>query len=157
MSDDKMIQAQKVYNNLCKAIDNRGWKYKKDEPELVVYFGVNGDDIPMDFILVVDAKRQLIRVMSPLPFNMAENKRVEGALATCVASYSMVDGSFDYDLTDGKIVFRMTASFLDSEIGEDLFQYLISCSCAMVDRYNDKFLAINNGTISVEQFIAEMK
>ena len=66
----------------------------------------------------------------------------------------MADGSFDYDLSNGAIVFRMTASFRDSVIGEGLFQYLISCSCAMVDKFNDQFLAIDKGLLSIGDFIA---
>lgn len=155
MADEKKMElAKQVYTTLCAAIDRREWNYQKDEEKLVAYFGVSGDDIPMQFILAVDAERQLIRVMSPLPFKMSESKRMEGAIATCVASYGMADGSFDYDLSDGTIVFRMTASFRESLIGEGLFQYLISCSCAMVDAYNDKFLAIDKGLLSITDFIS---
>ncbi len=156
MADEKKMElAKQVYATLCAAIDRREWNYQKDEENLVAYFGVSGDDIPMQFILVVDAERQLIRVMSPLPFKMSEAKRMEGAIVTCVASYGMADGSFDYDLSDGTIVFRMTASFRESLIGEGLFHYLISCSCAMVDEYNDQFLAIDKGMMSITDFIAK--
>ena len=134
----------------------RRWNLQsKDEEKLLVHFGVSGDDIPMQFILIVDAERQLIRLMSPMPFKMSESKRMEGAIATCAASFGMADGSFDYDLSDGTIVFRMTASFRESLIGEGLFQYMISCSCAMVDKYNDQFLALDKGIMSITDFIAK--
>lgn len=145
--------AKQVYETLCAAIDRRNWNYGKDEEKLLVHFGVSGEDIPMNFILFVDADRQLIRLMSPLPFKMSEDKRVEGAIATCAATYGMADGSFDYDLSDGEIVFRMTASFRESTIGDGLFQYMISCSCAMVDKYNDVFLAIDKGLMSIADFL----
>ena len=150
-----MELAKQVYQTLCDAIERRDWNFEKDEEKLLVHFGVNGDDIPMQFILIVDAERQLIRVMSPLPFKMSESKRMEGAIAACAASYGMADGSFDYDLSDGAIVFRMTASFRESLIGEGLFQYMISCSCAMVDKYNDQFLALDKGIMSITDFISK--
>lgn len=152
---DKMANAQQVYETLCKALDRRNWKYGKDEEKLLVHFGVNGDDIPMNFIIVVDADRQLVRLMSHLPFKMSQEKRMEGAIAACAASYGMADGSFDYDLSDGEIVFRMTASYRESQLGEGLFQYLISCTCAMVDKYNDQFLALDKGFMSIADFIAK--
>ena len=156
MADEKkMALAKQVYQTLCEAIERREWNFGKDEEKLLVHFGVNGDDIPMQFILIVDAERQLIRVRSPLPFKMSEAKRMEGAIATCAASFGMADGSFDYDLSDGTIVFRMTASFRESLVGEGLFQYLISCSCAMVDKYNDQFLALDKGIMSITDFIAK--
>lgn len=153
--DVKMELAKQVYKTLCDAIDRRQWNYSKVENELLVHFGVNGEDIPMQFILMVDAERQLIRLLSPMPFKMSEAKRLEGAIAACVASYGMLDGSFDYDLSNGRISFRMTASFRSSQIGEELLQYMISCSCAMVDQYNDKFLAIDKGLLSISDFIAK--
>lgn len=153
VDEKKMELAKQVYQTLCAAIERREWNFGKDEEKLLVHFGVSGDDIPMQFILIVDAERQLIRLMSPLPFKMSESKRMEGAIATCAASFGMVDGSFDYDLSDGRIVFRMTASFRESIIGEGLFQYMISCSCAMVDKYNDQFLALDKGIIGITDFI----
>ena len=152
---DKMANAQQVYETLCKALDRRGWKYGKDEEKLLVHFGVRGDDIPMNFIIVVDAERQLVRLMSPLPFKMSEEKRMEGAIATCAATYGMADGSFDYDLSNGEIVFRMTASIRESQLGEGLFQYMMSCACAMADKYNDQFLALDKGIMSIADFLAK--
>ena len=155
VDEKKMELAKQVYQTLCEAIERREWNFGKDEEKLLVHFGVSGDDIPMQFILIVDAERQLIRLMSPMPFKMSESKRMEGAIATCAASFGMADGSFDYDLSDGTIVFRMTASFRESLIGEGLFQYMISCSCAMVDKYNDRFLALDKGIMSITDFIAK--
>ena len=155
MDENKIVLAKEVYDTLCSAIDNRKWKYQKEEENLTVFFGVNTDDIPMNFILVVDVERQIVRLMSPMPFNMCEEKRLDGAIAVCVASLGLVDGNFDYNFADGRIVFRMTTSFKECVIGEGLFDYMISCSCVMVDEYNEKFFAINEGLMSIEEFIAK--
>ena len=152
---NKLERAKKVYQTLCSAIEQRNWKYDKEEDRLFVHFSVSGDDFPMQFYVFVEVERQLIRLLSPMPFKMSENKRIEGALAACAASCGMIDGSFDYDLSTGEIYFRTTALFRESEIGEDLFQYMISLSCAMVDKYNDKFFAIDKGFLSINDFIAE--
>ena len=47
----------------------------------------------------------------------------------------------------------MTVSFKESVIGEGLFLYLIDCACAMVDKYNDLFLALEKGIMSIEDFL----
>lgn len=157
MSDaNKLAAASKVYKILCSAIDQQGWKYGKEEDKLMVHFGVSGDnDLLVRFVIRVEPDRQLIRLLSPMPFKMDEDKRLEGAVAACIATYKMVDGSFDYDPSDGSIIFRMTASFRDSDIGVGLLQYMINCSFAMVDNYNDKFLAINKGELSIGDFIKQ--
>ena len=152
-NDNKLKEAMVAYRTICSALDARDWKYEKDEDKLLVHFGVNGEDIPMSFIIIADADRQLVRLMSPLPFEMSEEKRIEGALATCAATWKMADGSFDYDLSNGKIVFRMAASFRESLIGKGLIDYLIDCACAMVDKFNDQFLALNKGIISISDFL----
>ena len=153
--ENKMRLSKQVYQTLCKALDNRGWSYKKEQDRLLVYFGVNGDSMPIQVVIVVDASRQLIRLMSPLPFKMSESKRADGAIATCAVSYGMADGSFDYDLDDGTISFRMTEYFENCLIDEDLFNYMIDCSCAMVERYADRFLALEKGNITITDLLEQ--
>ena len=153
--DEKQIKAQEVYQTLCDTLDARNWHYSKNEEKMSVSFGVNGDDLPMDFVIIVDANRQLVRLLSMLNFKFPEDKRVEGAIATTVASYGMVDGSFDFDLNDGSVIFRMTASSRESRLGQGLFAYLIDCACFTEDRYNEKFLAVSKGMMSIQDFIAQ--
>lgn len=154
MSDAKKLkQAQQVYNTICSALDKRNWRYTKHEDDLVVTFGVNGDDLPMEYVVAADSKSQLIRLISRLPVKMSESKRVEGAIAVCAASYGMVDGNFEYDISDGEITFVMNATFRDSLIGTELIEYMIDCSCAMVDKYNDMFLMLNKDMMSLADFI----
>ena len=51
--------------------------------------------------------------------------------------------------------FRMTTSFIDSEIGHELFLYLVGCSLGTIDEYNDKFLMISKGLLKIENFISD--
>ncbi len=154
MVDEKKIEkAIEVFNTLCAAIESRGWSYNADKEGLAIEFQVTGEDLPMQFIIVVDCDRQMIRFFSELPFKISEEKRVEGAVAVCAASCGMVDGNFTYDIETGTILFKQTAVFMDSTIGEGLLQYMILCACSTVDKYNDKFLALNKGFIGIEDFI----
>lgn len=154
MTDEmKIAQACRVYLTLCNAIERMDWNYTKKEEILAVEFSVTGEDLPMPFHLLVDAQRQLVRLSSIIPFSMCEEKRLEGAVATIAANYGMADGNFDYDLCDGTIIFRMTASFRESMISESMFHYMISCTCQTVDQYNDRFFALNKGLITLADFL----
>jgi len=156
MAEIKEIErAKEIFELICAALDSREWKYQREEEDMVIHFGVRGDDIPMRLVIHVDADRQMIRMMSPIGFNMSEDKRIEGAIATCAASFSLVDGSFDYDISDGKIVFRATQSYRDSQIGEETIQYMLSMTCSVVDEFNDKFLALSKGMIDIADFLKE--
>lgn len=153
MSDDKKLKnAQNVYKTLCAMLDEKELKYEKHEDDLVVSFILGGDDIPMQFVLKVDAERQLIRLLSPIPAIFEGDKKIEGAIATCQANYGIADGSFDYDYRQGKILFRMTSSYIDSLISKDVFEYMVAVAGYTVDEYNDKFFMLSKGQLPIEAF-----
>ena len=153
MAEQDMRKAVEVYETLCSMLDNINWKYDKIEEKLMIKSGVKGEDLPIDFIVVVKPRNQVVQFISSMPFNMPEDKRVEGALAVCTANYGLVDGSFDYDLSDGQIVFRLTSSYRDSLLSEALFEYMVMVSASTIDKYNDRFFMLAKGMISLEQFI----
>lgn len=154
---NKHEKAVSVYESLCATLDKRNWNYDRHDEDLVITFSSRGDDLPMNFVIIIDENRQLIRLSSPMPFVVPEEKRMEMAVAVCAATYGLVDGSFDFDISDGSISFRMTASFLSSEIGESLFDYFVMASGILVDKYNDKLFALSMGYVTLENFIANDK
>lgn len=157
MADNmQLMYARSAYHTLCKALDNVGWNYQRKDDEFKIMFGVNGDDIPMNFLVIVDAERQLIRLLSLLPFQMNEDKRIEGAVATCAINYLLADGSFDFDIEEGHVMFRMTNTFRGSIIGEELVNHMVSVACFTVDKYNDMLSALNDGSISLSDFIQSL-
>ena len=103
--------------------------------------------------MVVKPKNQVVQLLSRLPFQIPEEKRVDAAIAICVANNGLVDGSFDYDISDGDITFRLTTSYRESTLGADLFEYMILVSAGTIDDYNDKFFMIAKDMMSIQQFI----
>lgn len=152
--ENKIKQAQMVYKTLCKALDSKKWKYQDHPEDMVVTFTSAGDDIPMEFVVFIDSDRQLVRMLSRLPFKFPEDNRVDGAVATSYINYKLADGSFDYDYSTGEVTFRLTATFIDSLISEDLLLYMVACACYTVDEYNDKLLMVAKGMLPIEQFIS---
>ena len=152
---NKEAKAKEVYETLCATIDSIGWHYNKVDELKIVFFDVQGDDIPMEFMIVVHADVQRITLMSKMPFSMSEDKRVEGAIAATCATNSIIDGYFDYDIKDGSIFFNMTSTFIDCTFGKERLLYLVHIASNTIDEYNDQFLAINKGTMSIEDFIAQ--
>lgn len=154
MTDAKKLKnAQNVFNTMCAMLDEKNVRYNKHLEDLVVTFKMRGDDLPMDFILNIDADRELVRLMSPIPVTFEADKRTIGAIATSQANYSLADGSFDYDYMQGRVMFRMTSSFMDSLISKDLFEYMVAIACMTVDEYNDKFLMLAKGYLSLEDYL----
>ena len=155
MAEVNMQKAKEVYASLIRMLDSINWSYDKDEPNLIIKSGVNGDDLPVEFLVVVNPKNEVVQFISQLPFNAPEDKRIDLAIAVNVANWGLCDGSFDYNVKDGRIIFRMTSSYRESVLGQELFKYLIMVAASTVDKYNDKFFMIAKGMISVQQFIQQ--
>lgn len=153
MAEVNMTKARETFATLCSMLDNKGWHYEKKEDELLIKSGAKGDDLPIDFIMTVDPQSEIVTFLSLLPFKADEDKRIDMALAVCVANYGLKDGSFDYKVEDGSIIFRLTSSYRGSTLSEDLFEYMLMVSATTVDEYNDKFFMISKGAMSIQQFI----
>ena len=154
MADQKNLKrAKNVFNTICIALDNKDWKYEKNEDDLVITLLVSGDDLPMGIIIAVDADRQLIRLLSPIPSKFTDELSYLGALACCHFTYKLADGSFDYNLTEGTVVFRITSTFIDSLISEELISYIIDTACSTIDEYNHHFEALAKGDMTLDELL----
>ena len=149
MTDERKIQqAQATYNTLCEMLDSIGWRYEKDEANFVIRSGVKGDDLPIKFTVRVNPANLVASFISWMPYEVPKDKLIDVALAIHAVNYKMADGSFDFDLSDGSIMFRLTSSFRESILGKELFEYMIMLSTSVVDEYNDKFFAISKGLLN---------
>lgn len=154
MADEKnMKNALSVYNTLCAMLDEKQVRYEKHTNDLVVTFTLTGDDFPMQYVINIDAKRELVRLLSPIPALFEGDTRIAGAIATSQINYNLADGSFDFDYNKGKVLFRMTSSFKDSLISKDLFEYMVAVAGMTIDEYNDKLYMLAKGMLSIEDFL----
>ncbi len=157
MTDEqKVMQAKLVYQTFCNALDHNEWKYKKDDEKLRIECGAQGEDLPMEFNITADADRQLLMLLSHLPFAIAEDKRLDIAVAVSAVNNLLVDGCFDFDLGSGHMFFRITNSFMDSTLSEDVCIELLYKACKTIDAYNDKLLMVSKGMLTIEQFLTSI-
>jgi hypothetical protein len=142
-----------VFNTVCRTIDGENLKYTADKEKLVVFLSAKGDDLPIGVMFKADADRSVLTVHSLLDTKADEDKRVEFAVAVNAANYALVNGSFDYDVSDGKIAFRMAQPYFDGGVSEEVVKYLLYCTFSTVDEYNDRFLMLGKGMIDISKFI----
>ena len=152
--EDKTQLALDTFATICMALDENDWKYKKDGENLVIECGAQGDDLPMDLTIKVDARRQFVMLFSRMPFVIQEDKRLDMAVAVSAVNNALADGCFDYDVLTGRMYFRMTNTFMDSKMDREVFTYMLYCSCQTIDEYNDKFLMLAKGMLDMEKFLA---
>ena len=151
-----MELAKRTFATLCQMLDHDDWHYKKNEEDLSVECGAQGDDLPMELNFQVDAERMLVMVLSPLPFKIQEDKRLDVAIAVAAINNALISGFFDYDIKTGRMFFRMTNSFIESRLSEAVFHYMLRGACVVIDEYNDKFLMLSKGMLSIEQFLTDL-
>ena len=149
--------AQNNYKVLCAMLDEKKWKYEKEEEKLSINCTARGDDLPMDIIIKFNTDMEIVSLFSPMPFTVPDDKRNDLAIAIARANYNMVDGSFDYSYTKGRIVFRLTASYSNCLLSKDMYEYMLLVSCSTIDAYNDKFLAVCKKEMSVEEILNLIK
>ncbi len=154
--DESMERAHKVFSTLCETLEQLKMNFSKNEDRLTIDIGMQGEDLPMFMTIYIHADRQLIALISHLPFTIPEDKMVDVAIATCAVNNKLHDGCFDYDILGGRMLFRMTSSFVESDIGNELFTYMLAISGNVIDDYNDKFLMLAKGMINVENFVSSI-
>ena len=158
MADLKKTEhARTTFGILCRALDNNEWRYTKNMEKLTIECGAQGEDLPMEITIKVDADRQIVMFLSRMPFAIQEDKRLDVAVAVSAINNAIVDGCFDYDIVSGNMFFRMTNSFMDSIISGEVFSYMLFCACKTIDDYNDKFFMLSKGMMSLEQFISTLE
>ena len=145
--------ARAIFNRIVSALDSRNLKYQTDYDNFRFHISFSTDDLDVKVAIVVDAERDLIRLVSILPFSFPEDKRVEGAVATAIANHGMVHGSFDFNFSDGQILFKLASSYKGGSVDEECIHYLLGVAVGTIDQYDDRFLALAKGNMSLTAFM----
>ena len=147
------MQAMRAYATIIAMMDNDNLKYSRDDENLHIDLGFDTEDLEVKIKFVIDEERELVRIFSFLPFKFPEDKRVEGAVATCVANHGMVNGSFDYDFSDGELLFKLVNSYKGDCFSEEAARYMLGVAVSTVDNYNDRFFALAKGLMTLKDFV----
>jgi hypothetical protein len=158
MTNDKDLkQAEAVYKSLREMLEERNWHYENDDENMAITCMAQGDDLPIEIIVQVDREHQIVSLFSKMPYAIPEDRRTALAIAVSQANNGLIDGSFDFDYLNGRIIFRLTSSYRESLIGKELFTYMLMCACYTIDEYNDKFLMIAKNKMTAENILDFIK
>lgn len=150
---DKKVRAGQVYELFKQHLTNQKFKFDPHDDDLVISMTVHGEDLPQPTLVMVDADREVVRLLSPLPTKIPEDKRIDAAIAVATANYGLVNGSFDYDMSDGEIRYRVCQSFAQTVLNEETVRYLLGVIFLTTDEYNDRFFMLGKGMMSLEDFL----
>ena len=92
---------------------------------------------------------QFIVLPDPIP----EDRRVDAAVAVAMANYGIINGCFDFDISDGELNFRLAQSYMGIEFSDELIFYMLNVTFFSTDKYNDRFFKLCNDMMTLEEFI----
>lgn len=152
----RIENAAKNAEVLIAMLEHRKLKYTVEErtdARTGIRLHFAGEDLPMTLYIILRADRQIATVFSAMPFQVAPEHRYDTAIAVLAANHGLIDGSFDLNMQTGEIRFRLTSCFIGTVLTEELFSYMMFVSAETVDRYNDRFKALNDGEMNLDVFL----
>ena len=154
MGENTRVNVDQLYNMLCNTLDKKGWKYAKQEERQQVIFITGDENIALSVGIGVEERKQRMYLQSPWDIKVNADKRFDIAIATCKVNAGIADGCLDYDVANGRLGFRISASLWESKAGEGLIDYMIGSAYAVATRYSETFDKLNKGEMSIEEFLA---
>lgn len=149
--------ANQMYELVCNELDERGWRFSKNEEKRQVIFITGDEDITISVGIGVDEVKQRIYLQSPMDIEVCEEKSLDMAIAVCEANSRMADGCLDYNVMDGTLGFRISVSLWDSKAGAGIMDYLLGSVYSVAARFNVMFDKLNKGEMSIDEFLAMNK
>ncbi|MBQ9145896.1 MAG: hypothetical protein IJX70_06470 [Clostridia bacterium] len=148
------LATKKVLDNFCTAMNNCGWrKYERRDEDCAVVFGVNGDDIPMQFYATCYPKTQTFNLYSGLPMTINEDSLFVVSGLICVINHRLNLGRFDLNIFKRRIAFRVAAFYKDTDLTPAFFEEMLGFAANVVDKFNDIIADLNDGKIDLDTAI----
>lgn len=116
--------ALKLYDDIVKFFDDNGLHCDLDRDGMTLYFTILGDNVNMDFTLVVDGQNSQVEIICPIAVG-------EKGCGDDAAAIELPFGRFYFD---GELIYRATAPF-DYVGGERIYGFIMSAVDAIEDGY----------------------
>lgn len=143
--------AAQIYDLLLQTLDDIGYHYQRNDEERQVHFEVHGNGLPMELTITVDGERDLIRLLSFLPFKVPENRLQDMALGVCRINDVLINGNFDLSAERGRLSFRMVQCYRDSLIDMEVLKYMVFVSLNTIDEYSEKLFLLSRRHITLDE------
>ncbi len=157
MAETDMKLAKFTYRTLLYAVKKKGWTCGNDDNNLSIDYGVNGENLHMNFVVSIDADRKLVRLISKLPLKFDIKRIVAGAISICTANYYFDDGCFDINLNDGTVQYRLTTSYRDSNISAEVLIYFMDFAVWAIDKFYTSLQDVTDGKMDAAQFYEKVR
>ncbi|MBQ2746578.1 MAG: hypothetical protein IJF35_02560 [Clostridia bacterium] len=150
--DAKTQKGMDTIKDFCAVLEEKKLKFTQ-KGDFIVEFNAVSKDIPIRIGMGVQLDKEVLYMCSGIPIRIPEEKRVEMAVAVSSVNQTLSIGRFNYDIFRGQLFFEINNSYAGSTLGKELYKYLIDTSVETIDEYNDLFLKLARGLITLEEFL----
>ena len=150
----------KAFKTFCAYLDGRNLKYDTEKTESgssKISLSGKGKDLTISFSIFFDVKNELISLLSQMPFDFKSDKMIEGALACAIVSDNLREGSFDFNIANGRVFYRLTNTVKGMDVSRELCEHIFEISTLTVDNYNDKLFMVAKGMMTTQEFYDKIK
>jgi hypothetical protein len=149
---------QNALRTVSRVLTSIGWHPQETEYEGVLRVDFSGDHIPISEALA-DVRIEYERFIYFLNFGerVPPDRCDEMAEFLTRANFGLVIGCFEFDLDDGRVRFRSSIDFTNSELTETLIRNSIRSSMDAVERYGDAIVKVLRGELDAMQAIKEVE
>lgn len=149
----KQKQIDFVFRIILKVLDKKQIEYSMDEKGLSINCLIYSNSLQINSVFKINPERMIVSLISKIPYTITKDKVEDLAAAMCFVNNFTANGCFDLDINAGNMFFRMTNGFLESLIGEEAYEYMISCSSDMMNEYSEQFILLAKGLMSLDEFV----
>ena len=155
--DKKREEAAAAFEAVRTYMDGRNLHYSADEEDLNIECNFTGPNLPIEMRIHVFPDQHILLVSAAMPFTMKKEKRVDAAIAVCMANDSIMNGRFEYKIGEGQISFRLAEAYHGMELSSEVIDYAIGCTIGTFTRMSERFFGLNAGMIDLEHFLPPEK
>lgn len=149
-------EAQAVLNVFAEVLDKRLWHYERDDAQYMIRLKVIGNDLPMQLIIRADAVQGTVMLCSQMPVVISCEKILEAAMIVNAYNDGRAFGSLELNPANGIIIFRLSTNIAKAMLNAETCIRIIDFALKQIDTYNDKFILLNVGRLSMEEILADM-
>lgn len=148
-----MQTTKEIFDIISTALEEKNMLCDKHEDMLIIR-SWSLSKAPIEFCMLIDATRKSVTFFSIYDFKIPEEKRIDGAAAVCKVCFR-VNGTFDYDLNDGSIQYRLSTWYKYAPLTVEHVKYMIDIGLASVILQEDKLHSFAIGQMTLKELLEQ--
>lgn len=150
-----MQTTKEIINIIADALAEKNMLCDKHEDMLIIRSWSLSKD-PIEFCMLINETLKSVTFFSIYDFKIPEERRIEGAAAVCKICFR-ARGSFDYDLNDGSVQYRLATWYKYAPLTVEHVKYMIDIGLASVILHEDKLHSFAKGQTTLKELLEQSK